>query len=114
MHTVINSNTGQEIMGHNLFRVSGIYPNDVVGENEQIVFVPETLGQQLKAAYECTISADGEGVATGIVVTKTIEQWRQENPPAPQPLTEIEILRLEQAQSNAEMIDLMMSMLGGM
>lgn len=33
---------------------------------------------------------------------------------APQEPTEIEKLRLEQAKSNAEMIDLMMAMLGGM
>ena len=33
-------------------------------------------------------------------------------PPTPEP-TEIEVLRLEQAQSNVEMIDLIMAMLGG-
>jgi hypothetical protein len=38
-----------------------------------------------------------------------------ERPPAPPPEpTVMDILRLEQAQSNAEMIDLMMAMMGGM
>ena len=34
--------------------------------------------------------------------------------PLPPEPTEIDLLRIEQAKSNAEMIDLMMAMLGGM
>lgn len=43
---------------------------------------------------------------------KWIGQGEQKPMPEPQP-SEIEILKMEQAKANAEMINLMMSMLGG-
>ena len=60
--------------------------NCTTGEVEEVAFTPEEITQR---EYEASLP-----------------------PVIPEP-TEIEILRLEQAQSNAEMIDLMMAMLGG-
>lgn len=48
------------------------------------------------------------------ILTEEEYQQRLENEPKPpQPLTEIELLRIEQAKANAEMIELMMSMVYG-
>ena len=56
------------------------------GEMEEVAFTPEEIAQR---EYEASLP-----------------------PVIPEP-TEIEILRLEQARSNVEMIDLVMAMLGG-
>ena len=50
---------------------------------------------------------------TGQTAQQVYDEWLANRDKPPQP-TEIEKLRIEQAQSNAEMIDLMMLMLGGM
>jgi hypothetical protein len=50
-----------------------------------------------------------------ILTEEEFEARKALEPIPPQPLTEIEQLRVEQAQSNVEMIDLMMAMMmGGM
>ncbi|NLE06855.1 MAG: hypothetical protein GX638_18915 [Crenarchaeota archaeon] len=91
MYTVIDS-VGKEIRTHNMFRVSEPFPGVELAEGEQLVEVPDTLLSQINSAYECIITVDAEGTATGITVTKTMEQYRQENPPPPMPPTETERL----------------------
>lgn len=81
MYTVIDKLTGNEIRTHNMFRVGAPFPSVELGENEQLAYIPEILLTQLEVAYECVITIDAEGVATTISVTKSIEQWRQENQP---------------------------------
>jgi len=79
MYTIINKYTGQEKRTHEMFRCSNIFPDLVLEENERVVFVPNELIEQLNDAYECIIAVDEEGTATEVTITKTIEQWRQEN-----------------------------------
>lgn len=83
MYTVINKTTGVEIITHDMFRISAPFPGIKLNEDEQLVFIPDTLLSQITDAYECIIDVDVDGVATGITVIKTMEQYRQENPPAP-------------------------------
>jgi len=95
MYTVINSITSQEIRLHNMFRCSSIFPDLELGENEQVAFIPNTLIEIINSAYECIITVDSSCTATAITITKTIEQWRQENPLPIPPKTELELLQEE-------------------
>lgn len=92
MYTIINSNTGQEIRTHDMFRVSKPFPEIELGANEQVAYIPDALLPQIAEACECTITVDGEGVATAIAITKTMEQYWQENPPTPPEPTEADYL----------------------
>ena len=67
--------------------------------------------QEILDAYEYNLIFNEQEEVVGYNILKTKEEWIAEQPPAPP--SDIEMLKLEQAQSNAEMIDLMMSMLGG-
>jgi len=80
MYTIINSATGEEIHYHNMFRNPDIFPNLELGENEKVAYIPDELVSTLQSSQECIIAVDEEGTATSITVTKTMEQWRQENP----------------------------------
>jgi len=106
LYTVINKNTGQEIRSHNAFRIGSLNPNIIIGENEKVVLVPNTLIAQLKTAYECTITANTQGTATAITVTKTMEEWEAEQPPSSEPTavtsSTIEIMRKTEATEPAE------------
>lgn len=53
-----------------------------------------------------------ENTTTGQTAEQVYADWLVNKDKPPQP-TEIEILKMEQAKANAEMINLMMSMLGG-
>ena len=112
MFTVIDKLTGNEIRTHSMFRVGSLLGVQLA-ENEQLAYIPNDLIEQLESAFECSITVDENGMATAITVTKTLEQWRQENPLPPQPLTEIEQLRLEMAQANTELFEMMLMLNGG-
>lgn len=92
MYTVINSISGEEIRSHYMFRCSNIFPNLILANDEQVIFIPDLLVEEINSAYECSITVDEEGVATVITVTKTMEQWKQENPLPPQEPTELDYL----------------------
>lgn len=78
---------------HTEFNNSGIYPNPVFDNGENI--------------GEFTFAEDIDMIAVQAVIDA-------HNPePLPPPLTEIEQLRLEQAQANAELFEMMLMLTGG-
>ncbi|MEG6521152.1 hypothetical protein [Desulfotomaculum sp. 1211_IL3151] len=94
MYTIIDKNTGQEITMHDMFRVSEPFPGLKLADNEIVVFIPDDspLFTEIQTAYECIITVDKTGTATAVTVTKTFEQYWQENPPSPPKPTEIDYL----------------------
>lgn len=93
MYTVTDL-VGKEIRTHDMFRVSSPFPGLELGENEQVVYIPDDspLLNLLQSAYECTLAINQEGTAIDITVTKTMEQYWQENPPEPPEPTEADYL----------------------
>ena len=116
MYTIIDKNSGQEIRTHDMFRVSSPFPDIELGENEQMIYIPDnsTLFNQLQSAYECTLTVDQEGIGMGIAVTKTMEQYWQENPLPPQlPTPAEEIAQLKNSlKDTQEAVDFLI--MGGM
>lgn len=87
----------------------GVVVGDMSNEEEiQLNVIPNFGG--IEEDYE-TIESDKANVHLELIDGEVIVV---ENPTSETPLSEIERLRLEQAQANAEIIELMMSMWGGM
>lgn len=104
MYTIINKTTGQEIRTHDMFRCSAVFPNLELAENEQVAYIPEELIETINSAYECTITADEEGTATAITITKTLAEWQAEQPAVtPDPTIEEYLLDLDYRTSMLEL-----------
>ena len=125
MIITIDSNTKKVISNEMngvtcLLYPDGNIPNlPVLPEGQEYIRLHDEveLVQKISLAYSCELVFDDNCNVIDVNVTKTLEQYWQENPPTlPEPTPEEKIAQLEQqlADTNAMLLEFMEISLGGM